>query len=61
MHKREKSVVILVLADYEVLIRGLRTAIKAAQDIEDEVTADLLIGLLAKYEKNVWMLEAYLK
>lgn len=61
MHKREKSVVILVLADYEVLIRGLRTAIKAAQDIEDEVTVDLLIGLLAKYEKNVWMLEAYLK
>jgi starvation-inducible DNA-binding protein len=61
LHKREKSVVILVLADYEVLIRGLRTAIKAAQDIEDEVTADLLIGLLAKYEKNVWMLEAYLK
>ena len=61
MHKREKSVVILVLADYEELIRGLRTAIKAAQDIEDEVTADLLIGLLEKYEKNVWMLEAYLK
>ncbi len=56
-----KSVVILVLADYEVLIRELRAAIKAAQDIEDEVSADLLIGLLAKYEKNVWMLEAYLK
>ncbi len=59
MHK--KAVVILVLADYEVLIRELRKAIKAAQDIEDEVTADLLIGLLEKYEKNVWMLEVYLK
>lgn len=59
MHK--KAVVILVLADYEVLIRELRKAIKAVQDIEDEVTADLLIGLLTKYEKNVWMLEVYLK
>jgi len=56
-----KAVVTSVLADYEVLIRDLRAAIKEAQDIEDEVSADLLIGLLAKYEKNVWMLEAYLK
>jgi len=56
-----KSVVTSVLADYEVLIRDLRAAIKEAQDNEDEVSADLLIGLLAKYEKNVWMLEAYLK
>jgi DNA-binding ferritin-like protein len=42
------------LADYEVLIRELRTAIKAAQDIEDEVTEDLMIGFYRQNMKRMF-------
>ncbi len=58
---RGKSVVEELLADYSTLIAGLRAGIKAAQEIGDEATADLMIGSLAAYEKTVWMLQAYLR
>ncbi|HHW71751.1 MAG TPA: DNA starvation/stationary phase protection protein [Firmicutes bacterium] len=58
---RGRKVVEELLADYAYLIAGLREGIKAAQEIGDEATADLMIGSLSAYEKTVWMLEAYLK
>lgn len=58
---RGKAVVEELLADYSTLIAGLRAGIKAAQEIGDEASADLMIGSLAAYEKTVWMLQAYLK
>ena len=50
-----------VLADFKVLISGLRAGIAAAQEIGDEVTADMMIGSLANLEKQAWMLDAYLR
>ncbi|NLL49150.1 MAG: DNA starvation/stationary phase protection protein [Firmicutes bacterium] len=50
-----------LLADYSELVKGLRAGIAAAQEANDEVSADLMIGSLSGYEKVIWMLEAYLK
>lgn len=56
-----QTVVKALLADYGQLIAGLRAGVEAAQDANDEASADLMIGSLAAYEKTVWMLDAYLK
>ena len=50
-----------LLADYGQLVAGLRAGITAAQEANDEVSADLMIGSLAEYEKTMWMLDAFLK
>lgn len=47
--------------DFKTLITGLRAGIEAAQEIGDEVTVDLMIGSLANLEKQLWMLDAYVK
>ncbi|NLL42105.1 MAG: DNA starvation/stationary phase protection protein [Firmicutes bacterium] len=50
-----------LLSDYGHLVAGLRAGIAAAQEANDEVSADLMIGSLAEYEKTIWMLDAFLK
>jgi len=50
-----------LLADFQTLINGLRAGIELAQEVGDEVTADMAIGSLKNLEKYVWMLDAYLK
>ena len=50
-----------LLADYGQLVAGLREGIAAAQEANDEGSADLMIGSLAEYEKTIWMLDAFLK
>lgn len=49
-----------LLADYGTLVAGLRSGIEAAQEANDEVSTDLMIGSLEQYEKTMWMLAAYL-
>lgn len=49
-----------LLADFREIMAGLRQGIVDAQQVGDEVSADMMIGSLANYEKNVWMLTAYL-
>lgn len=50
-----------LLADYGQLMERLRTGVVAAQEANDEASADLMIGSLAEYEKTIWMLDAFLK
>lgn len=50
-----------VLNDYKVLRDEFYETLKLAQDAGDEVTADLLIGAIADFEKNIWMLGATVK
>ncbi len=50
-----------VVADFDLIIKELAETVKVAQDHEDEVTADLLIGMSASLQKHNWMLNAYLK
>ena len=50
-----------VLNDYKVLRDEFLETLKLAQDASDEVTADMLIGALTAFEKNIWMLGATIK
>ncbi|HKM43430.1 MAG TPA: DNA starvation/stationary phase protection protein, partial [Limnochordia bacterium] len=56
-----KEIATSLLADYGQLIAGLRTGVAAAQEANDESSADLMIGSLSEYEKTIWMLDAFLK
>ncbi|HHT69511.1 MAG TPA: DNA starvation/stationary phase protection protein [Firmicutes bacterium] len=56
-----KDIAANLLADYGQLVQGLRAGIAAAQEIGDEVSADMMIGSLAEYEKTIWMLDAFLR
>lgn len=56
-----KEILTDLLKDFTTLILSLREGIKVAQEAEDEVSADMLIGSLGALEKTVWMLNASLK
>lgn len=47
-----------VKADFKTLVAHLKLITKLAQEVEDEVTADLCIGTLADLEKTLWMINA---
>jgi starvation-inducible DNA-binding protein len=55
----------LMIADlirqHESVVRLMRTIVGAAGVVDDVVTADLLTGMMAQHEKDVWMLRAILK
>ncbi|MBU1143963.1 MAG: DNA starvation/stationary phase protection protein [Firmicutes bacterium] len=50
-----------VLDDFKLLVVELKEVLKLAQDLGDEVTADLVIGTLSSFEKHIWMLTFTLK
>ena len=50
-----------ILDDFKVLAVELKEVLKIAQDLGDEVTADLVISTLASFEKHIWMLSFTLK
>lgn len=50
-----------ILADFKQLVKELKAVLEVAQELEDEVTADLIIGTLASFEKHIWMLTYTLK
>ena len=47
-----------LVADHEAACREMREAAKKAEDAEDIVTNDLLVGRLTFHEKAIWMLRA---
>lgn len=56
-----KQMVVELLKDFELLQKEISETIKIAQELEDEVTVDLLIGMLSSLQKHVWMFKTYLK
>ncbi|MBU5678180.1 DNA starvation/stationary phase protection protein [Alkaliphilus sp. MSJ-5] len=46
--------------DFETLIAELRTALKTADQNDDQVTVDLFVGSIGNLEKTLWMFRAYL-
>ena len=50
-----------MLADYEYMANSLREGLKLAEEAGDKVSEDMFTGMLAGYEKTVWMLKAYSK
>lgn len=50
-----------VIADFELIDRELNEALNAAQELSDEVTVDMLVGMSASFQKHLWMLKSSLK
>lgn len=46
---------------HETVIRSAREGIKAAADVDDEVTAGLLTDRMTIHEKTAWMLRSHLE
>jgi len=47
-------------ADHAALSRSAQEAAAAAQEVDDEVTADMMIGRMTQHDKTAWMLNASL-
>ena len=50
-----------ILDDFKLVAVELKEALAVSQELGDEVTADLIIGTLASFEKHIWMLSFTLK
>ncbi|MCM3128439.1 MULTISPECIES: Dps family protein [unclassified Paenibacillus] len=49
-----------IVEDYTTMVEAMVEAQEAAEALEDQVTADMLIGMQASLQKQVWMLNAFL-
>ena len=47
-----------VIYDFTMIDEELKEAIKLAQDLSDEVTADILVGIDSSLQKHLWMLKS---
>ena len=50
-----------ILDDIKLIHAELKEVLAVAQDLGDEVTADLVIGTMASFEKHIWMLSATIR
>lgn len=49
-----------VIGDFKLIVKQLKEGMQAAEQVEDEATGDLLLGIQAALDKHIWMLSAYL-
>ena len=56
-----KEMVVNVLNDFTLLDKEITETIKVAQELGDEVTVDLLIGISSSLQKHNWMIRTFLK
>ena len=54
------EMVTTLVKDMDILIQDIKGLIKVAEDADDEVTADMFIGVQASLEKHKWMLNSFL-
>jgi starvation-inducible DNA-binding protein len=54
-----EQMVAALAEDFTLLVGELRQGIKIADSIDDEDTADLLLGIKTGLEKQTWMLNAF--
>ncbi|NWL89905.1 MULTISPECIES: Dps family protein [unclassified Paenibacillus] len=54
------QMVAAIVADFEVLDKELREGMSIAEEVGDEATSDLLLGVVSTLEKHRWMLNAFL-
>lgn len=50
-----------ILNDIKLINTELKELLLVAQELGDEVTADMLIGTMASFDKHIWMLSATTK
>ncbi|NLK12675.1 MAG: DNA starvation/stationary phase protection protein [Candidatus Phytoplasma sp.] len=54
------DMVLAVVNDFKIMNDELKALLVLAQDLGDEVTADLAIATMTSFEKHIWMFSAYL-
>jgi starvation-inducible DNA-binding protein len=47
-----------IIYDFTTIDEELKEAIKVAQNLVDEVTVDILIGIDSALQKHLWMLKS---
>ena len=57
-HPTAEEKVQALIRDHETIVRRLRDAVEAADDLRDAATADILTQRLHFHEKAIWMLRA---
>ena len=57
----DKEIVQTTLNNLETLLVQERKVLKNAEQAGDEVSLDMMVGLMTSQEKTCWMLAAYLK
>ncbi|WP_018663995.1 Dps family protein [Heyndrickxia acidiproducens] len=60
-HETTEEMVEQVTNDFAVIAKELEEAIQLANEVHDDATADMFIGIQETLDKNIWMLEAYLE
>ncbi|MNW14856.1 General stress protein 20U [compost metagenome] len=55
-----KEMVTQLVKDFALVAEELKHSIAAAEELSDQPTAALLIGIRSSVEKSAWMLNAYL-
>ncbi|MCK9537174.1 MAG: DNA starvation/stationary phase protection protein [Bacilli bacterium] len=55
-----KEILETIIEDFKLLNDEFYKVIKEAQDLSDEVTVDLVLGILSSLQKHIWMLKATL-
>ena len=48
-----------ILGNHQILIENMRSVIRAAEEVNDEGTIDMIGGFLSNLEKKSWMLDAW--
>lgn len=49
-----------ISSDYSLLVGELKEGMSIAEQVNDEITGDMLLAIHSSLEKHVWMLKAYL-
>ncbi|BBW98859.1 Dps family protein [Geobacillus sp. FSL W8-0032] len=55
-----EQMVAAIVGDFETMIGELKEGMQVADEVGDETTGDMLLGIHRSLEKHVWMLKSFL-
>ncbi|KYD30405.1 MULTISPECIES: Dps family protein [Bacillaceae] len=55
-----EQMVATIVSDFETMIGELKEGMQVAEEVGDEITGDMLLGIHQSLEKHVWMLKSFL-
>ncbi|WP_374719868.1 Dps family protein [Parageobacillus toebii] len=56
----DEQMVATIVSDFETMIGELKEGMQVAEEVGDETTGDMLLGIHQSLEKHVWMLKSFL-
>jgi len=60
-NENEMEMIKGLVQDFQLIDQEISATIKLAQELGDEVTVDLLLGISTSFQKHLWMLRTLLK